>query len=727
MRKEEFIDSLFSLIDAEVDDFEQESKLKLIDDVLHHTPLDSHSQRLVKCDIQPFITGRRPIDEAFYPGLGSSDNLSFILSEDSDKNETFILYNLEALDPKLLPKVKLTLTLHFCGPDGSITTDPIPGWDERPISPQAFELNKSGEVTVKSVKPEELHKHKRLVFKILPKEFLPGSSWDWKDLDSKIKEGASNGKDPFTFGHLFTQKVIANLKAYYEDHLIASSSIWIDVFDTRRLGSLYKRIIDSLIIPDTQKQAEKAGVDDLSYAYHPLYPVLSIGTDKASLYSNALIEDVVYNKHLFVDQNWLTKVGLYLELLTCIGIFEAGKELFGDLLSKEERLAFENSPFYSEIRKRLNPRWRDVLAMHNIIFSKFGIPQTGPVSFLNLVQKRTATLAFLKIHHQDLQQAIELAGPNNYHAQETWHRVFRDAERAVMRKTVDAFPEIQFLSPKVRDFILWHEQGKLEIPSLKWVPSNFIKLLGDQDGLFASACNKYRESMNEVAEWAKHRQLMDYTGDECVPAKVSLVQAHLGGQKKLFERLQEYDGYLSNSPITIHDKVPDEIKNLSENAYELISHVPYFAMLSEEDQRYLARSARLIVLSPMERIVIQGRKGTSLFIVSDGNLEVIIRDAEKNETSVGTLKRGDIIGEMSLLTGEPRSATVRAIDGATVFEIGKQQYEAIVRSQPELVQKLAEIMESRVELNKKIKQEKNPKKTNYRQRIWHFFFPDVEI
>ena len=43
---------------------------------------------------------------------------------------------------------------------------------------------------------------------------------------------------------------------------------------------------------------------------------------------------------------------------------------------------------------------------------------------------------------------------------------------------------------------------------------------------------------------------------------------------------------------------------------------------------------------------------------------------------------------MSLLTGEPRSATVRAIDGAVVYEVGRRQYEPILAGRPELVDAL---------------------------------------
>ena len=48
-------------------------------------------------------------------------------------------------------------------------------------------------------------------------------------------------------------------------------------------------------------------------------------------------------------------------------------------------------------------------------------------------------------------------------AQETWQRVFRDAERAVLRKTAEAFPELGFLPAQAREFVLWHSKGRLKV------------------------------------------------------------------------------------------------------------------------------------------------------------------------------------------------------------------------------------------------------------------------
>ncbi len=272
--------------------------------------------------------------------------------------------------------------------------------------------------------------------------------------------------------------------------------------------------------------------------------MLLIGAHKAELYTRALVGDIVHKRRDLADPGWLVRVGLYLELLTALGIVEAVKDDLGDLLTPAEREAFETSPAFAELRARVNADgWRGVWALRSIVTR--GLPRAGPVSALNLMAKRRATLQFLHVHHEDLQHAIALAGPNVAHAQETWHRVFRDAERAVLRQTPDAFPELADLPGEVREFVLWHRQGQLGLTRALRVPGPLGKLLGDQDGLFGSACNQYRDSMNHVADWAREQGLMDHTGDEAVPRAVSLFEAHLN-QPTRVALLQQRDGYDSD-------------------------------------------------------------------------------------------------------------------------------------------------------------------------------------
>ena len=132
------------------------------------------------------------------------------------------------------------------------------------------------------------------------------------------------------------------------------------------------------------------------------------------------------------------------------------------------------------------------------------------------------------------------------------------------------------------------------------------------------------------------------------------------------------------------------------DAEELLAGVSIFGMLARDDLRALARSARPLALGPLERFVIQGTEGSSLFVVADGEVEVVLRREAGPDLRVDTLGRGEVIGEMSLLTGEPRAATVRALDGALVYELGRRQYEPLLRAHREWVDELAEIMERRL-------------------------------
>jgi len=61
------------------------------------------------------------------------------------------------------------------------------------------------------------------------------------------------------------------------------------------------------------------------------------------------------------------------------------------------------------------------------------------------------------------------------------------------------------------------------------------------------------------------------------------------------------------------------------------------------------------------------------------------------------MRRDCVIGEMSLLTGEPRSATVRAFDGALVYEVGRRQLQPLLTARPELYEALQGAMLARLE------------------------------
>jgi small-conductance mechanosensitive channel/CRP-like cAMP-binding protein len=103
---------------------------------------------------------------------------------------------------------------------------------------------------------------------------------------------------------------------------------------------------------------------------------------------------------------------------------------------------------------------------------------------------------------------------------------------------------------------------------------------------------------------------------------------------------------------------------------------------------------------PKSAVVVRcGEAGQSLYVVAEGALDVrIIRDGS-GEAALALMVPGDLFGEMSLLTGQPRSATIVAATDAVVYEIRKEILDPILRQRPEVADGLATIMSRRQALN----------------------------
>lgn len=130
-----------------------------------------------------------------------------------------------------------------------------------------------------------------------------------------------------------------------------------------RFGSLYRRVVERLIAPDTTRQASGCGVTDPGPSFHPWFPVLESAGNKADLYMRALVADIVHKHRNLSDPSWLLQIGLYLEFLTFLGVVEAVRDDVGDLLTPAERSALATSPRCqreicspSDVRRWLFPR-----------------------------------------------------------------------------------------------------------------------------------------------------------------------------------------------------------------------------------------------------------------------------------------------------------------------------------------------------------------------------------
>jgi CRP-like cAMP-binding protein len=129
---------------------------------------------------------------------------------------------------------------------------------------------------------------------------------------------------------------------------------------------------------------------------------------------------------------------------------------------------------------------------------------------------------------------------------------------------------------------------------------------------------------------------------------------------------------------------PDLSKKVEE-AERLLASVDLFASLSPDLRHEIAAASPTTVYGSGETIVRQGEDGQSMFVVMSGSVSVVL---EPSRDEVARIQKGGYFGEMSLLTGEPRSATVRAVGDVVVVEIGADLFRRMGAVHPDAIEKI---------------------------------------
>jgi small-conductance mechanosensitive channel/CRP-like cAMP-binding protein len=133
---------------------------------------------------------------------------------------------------------------------------------------------------------------------------------------------------------------------------------------------------------------------------------------------------------------------------------------------------------------------------------------------------------------------------------------------------------------------------------------------------------------------------------------------------------------------------------LGEKMRALVRRQPFFACMDDEQVGRLLSSAHLVEFGRDEKIIEMGGEGRTMFILATGSASVHL-DPRGSTPAVATLKAGDCFGEMSLLTGEPRSATVVAQCDCEAVEIGKSALAPLLEENQELLGKFSELLAQR--------------------------------
>jgi small-conductance mechanosensitive channel/CRP-like cAMP-binding protein len=130
---------------------------------------------------------------------------------------------------------------------------------------------------------------------------------------------------------------------------------------------------------------------------------------------------------------------------------------------------------------------------------------------------------------------------------------------------------------------------------------------------------------------------------------------------------------------------------------KLLRRVDFLSEFPEEDMRYLASRVKILTYTAGEPIIRQGDPGTSFYIIKEGHVQIQARDGEGNLFLTKDLNPGQFFGEISLLTGEPRSATVVALDEAELLRLDKEAFRKIMEDNPKADELISTVLARRQE------------------------------
>ena len=125
---------------------------------------------------------------------------------------------------------------------------------------------------------------------------------------------------------------------------------------------------------------------------------------------------------------------------------------------------------------------------------------------------------------------------------------------------------------------------------------------------------------------------------------------------------------------------------------EQLSRVHLLQALPPEEIAPLVHAAQPVHLAPGEELFREGDAGSSLYVVSSGSLEVT-----RGGVKVAVIPTGDTVGEMAVVTGAPRSASIRALEPTTLFRIPKHAFDDLVRSAARVRDTVSELINLRTE------------------------------
>jgi len=160
-------------------------------------------------------------------------------------------------------------------------------------------------------------------------------------------------------------------------------------------------------------------------------------------------------------------------------------------------------------------------------------------------------------------------------------------------------------------------------------------------------------------------------------------------EKHIMSIIQKYDNYSHLKESEKEDYFSHVLAD--QRPLTVLRQVTLFANLTTDELEDLCHSLKPYDFKAGETIIHQGDTGDVMYILVEGALQVYIKSSETADLiPVAKLLPGRYFGEMGMLMGEPRSATVTALSDALIYEISKETMGKLFKKHPDMVQKISD-------------------------------------
>ena len=123
---------------------------------------------------------------------------------------------------------------------------------------------------------------------------------------------------------------------------------------------------------------------------------------------------------------------------------------------------------------------------------------------------------------------------------------------------------------------------------------------------------------------------------------------------------------------------------------------PLFSSFSQEELVAVIKGLRLLSFEPGDIVITEGEPGASLFVLTSGDVKAFIRNPEGKSVQVREMNEGAFFGEISILSGKPRTATITAKSHCDLLELDRATLDSISHTHPHVREVLQQFYDERM-------------------------------